>query len=66
MEYKPGDRVRIKDTLMYNGRTGTISSDTEIGFWDFHVDLDAAEVPDPNPFAKATKIGVVISQIEPE
>ncbi len=42
-----GDRVRIKDSLLYTGRTGVlqpISEDPE-DFWDFNVLLEEAPVP---------------------
>jgi hypothetical protein len=39
---KVGDRVKIKDTLLYNDRTGVIFQD-EVRDWDYHVQLDPHE-----------------------
>ena len=69
----PGMRVRIQGTTLYDGRVGTLQNNSghPDDFWDFHVDLDAKEVPYgqvPGPGARileARVIGVNHFQVEP-
>lgn len=67
-ELEHGMRVRVKGTLFYNGRVGTLgptSGDPEDP-WDFHVELDAAEVPEGHPVSgEAQTIAVFYTQVEP-
>lgn len=68
-ELQHGMRVRIKGTMFYNGRLGTLkptSTDPE-DIWDFYVDLDAQELAEGEPmgFETARTIGVTDFQVEP-
>lgn len=68
----PGTRVRIQGTMLYDGRVGTLRSNSGLrdDFWDFHVELDAKEVPYgqiPGPgtrLLEARTIGVNSFQVE--
>jgi len=71
-ELRSGLRVRIKETMLYNGRVGVLhsnSGDPE-DFWDFTVKLDAQPVPEgethsfPEALHGARTIGVNSSQVE--
>jgi len=66
-ELKHGDRVKVKGTLLYNGRVGTLKpiSDDPEDPWDFYVDLDASEDPKPDSINReARTVGVMDFQVE--
>lgn len=59
---KPGDRVIVLDTMLFNNRLGVIEEvGPGEGYWDFNIELDPAG-PDDNP---RTSIGVHSFQISP-
>jgi hypothetical protein len=71
---RPGIRVRVKDSLLYTGRVGTLlpaGAPSEAGYaWDYHVLLEATEVPEGTSRISAKlyeerTIGVYSSQVEP-
>lgn len=67
-ELQHGTRVKVKGTLFYNGRVGTLattSGDPEDP-WDFYVDLDPTDDPQFDPISRETPgIGVMDFQVEP-
>lgn len=59
--FQLGDRVRVKDSLLFDGRVGEIipTSGHPDDPWDHYVTLEAEELYGPQ------RIGVTIDQIEP-
>jgi len=68
VELQHGMRVRVKGTLYYNGRVGTLlpnSGDAE-DFWNFNVELDATTDPEVDEISRGARIiGVYDFQVEP-
>jgi len=68
VELQDGMRVRVKDSMLYTGRVGTLSpgSYSDEGGWDFSVELDPTDDPEVDSLIRGSRtIGVFDFQVEP-